>query len=122
MPNEKILKIKHKKWIERNSIKRNEGFISKILDSYRITYEITCNCYGDYDIFISYNLQRYKIEIDIEQMSYKLLIERDLINNPKHKNRFKFIKIFKGEDLIFDIIRYLDNINKHKNNVGKRII
>lgn len=122
LPNEKVLKIKRKKWIERNSIKKNEGFISKILDSYRVIYEITCNCYGDCDIFITYNLQRYKIEIDTENMAYNLLIERNLVNNPKHKNRFKLIKVFQGEELIFDIIHYLNKINKCKNNVEKEII
>jgi len=67
-------------------------------------------------------LKKYKIEIDTENMLYKLLVGRDIYNNPKHKNRFKLIKVFEGEDLIFDIIKYLIKINKSKNNVEKGVI
>jgi len=120
--NKRILEKKRKNWIKRNSIKQNEEFIGKILCSYQITYEITCNCYGDYDVFITYLLKKYKIEIDTENMLYKLLVGRDIYNNPKHKHRFKLIKVFEGEDLIFDIIKYLIKINKSKNNVEKGVI
>lgn len=118
--NEKFKQRKRERWLNRNSIKKNQQEIEKILNSYHIVFNIAQNCYGDYNIFITYYLNRYKIEINFEEMGYNLLVLRKLANNPTHKGRFKLIRVFTGEEIIFDIIKYLNKINKCKKYVEKR--
>lgn len=121
LPNKRLLRIKQKKWAKRNSIKQNYRYITKILDMYHLKYKFIQGKYNEYDILIIYILNRYKVEVDCENMTYKLLIESNLMNNPTHKHRFKLIETFQGEELIFDVIKYIKNknINKLQNNVEK---
>ncbi|MBV4450030.1 hypothetical protein KM792_10235 [Clostridium tyrobutyricum] len=69
---------------------------------------------GQFIIIDSLSIFRYVIE-SVKQndrnTTYNLLIERDIYNNPKHKNRFKFIKNFKNFD---DILNFIKSKNKYK--------
>jgi hypothetical protein len=56
---------------------------------------------------ITCGISQYRVETIEEStrgISYNLLLESNLLNNPKHKNRYKFIDNFKNFDNILKLI------------------
>lgn len=117
MPNDRIKQIKIRNWLKRNSIRQNENYFIKVLNNYDFEldkdYEITANFNGDYNINLKYMDRSYRIEVNDQEMMYVLLEENKALN-PKHKNRYREIQSFSGEELIFDVINFIKNKGVNK--------
>lgn len=109
-------------WADRNSILLNVEYIRKIFRYFNIDdscYNFNHDGLGDYNITISLK-NKYLIQIDKENMSYNLLVEAKALNPKKKvkyiskKDKNKNKKIFYGEDLIYDILKYIINSERHK--------
>lgn len=111
MHNSKLEQIKINNWLKRNSIRKNEDYIIKLLNHYGITdYQFTINPFGDEDIIIcSYMNKKYKIQINEEEFAYNLL-EFNLANNHGYKEKYHILDKFYGNDsALIDIFKYIKN-------------
>lgn len=87
------LQLKKKHWIERNSIKENIRYITKLLNHYNLTdYEFVN---ADEDIVIKYKNNNYRVFMDKDNMSYKLFKDDEIL------------KEINGDDIIFEMIQII---------------
>lgn len=110
---------KIEEWLQENSIKRNENLIIKILEDNNIkNHNIITNSNGDYGISFNYKNKNYRIEIDIESMSYKLF-GKNTVGGIKEKHRYHLIKSFLGDNnLMYNLLDFI----KNRNSTGYRLL
>ena len=97
--------MKREEWLKENSIRQNEQHITKLLEGYGFNLNDWTNCKigingynNDYDIYLNYMGKSYKVEIDDENMAFKLFGENKA-HNCFRKNRHHLVNSF---DNIFD--------------------
>jgi hypothetical protein len=101
-----IQSVQKKYWIERNSIKTNEGYIEKLLKHYKIErYNFTINDL-DEDLTISMG-KRYLVRVNTDEMYYALL-EENLASNPQKKEKYHLVRKFTGDtDVMYDVLKFI---------------
>lgn len=96
-------------WISFASAMNNETYIEKLLKRYKITdYHFSANGYGDYDLYLVYGLDTFKISID--ETTSKLIIYRKTVYRKAQKKRKEyFIKVnsIGGVDCWLECIWYI---------------
>lgn len=96
-------------WLKRNSLLENKTYVCKLLEHFNIDqkkYNFNYNGYGDFDLTLTLK-NSYLIQIDEYEKCYKLFAE-NMASNPKHKPKYRLIEKFYGNDILEDILRYLD--------------
>lgn len=100
------------RWYELYSPLLNEERIIKLFKRFNIEkYNFANNGYGDYDIYVNYGLNSYKLEIhsDLEQLFiYK---EASLLNQKNYK-RFYYPRKKVHNDIWFKAVKYITSKQK----------
>lgn len=81
----------------------NINYISKVLTENNMIHRLTQNAWGGNNINLTHNFKSYRIEID-EDNSLNLL-EFNLVNNKRHKNRYHLVDTFGDVKIMVDFIK-----------------
>lgn len=103
--------MKTGEWFVKNSIKKNEIYVTILLNKYGFIVgtncTITADAYGGYGISLSNYLGKsYRIEVDAESRSYKLF-GKNTVGGIKEKHRYHLVKSFYGDTAIEDILKFI---------------
>lgn len=100
-------------WIRFGSAKKNEEYIEKLLKRYNVdNYCFSCNGYGDYDLYLIFQIDTYKISIN-EDKECLVIFKKDIYRKAQKRRKEYFIarKEVSGLDCWNDSIKYIVNQN-----------
>ena len=104
--------IREKLWTKRNNINENIDYISKLLKFNGIdNWRKVINTNRNYDLFFKFKDKQYKVKVDEDRLSLKLLEKNDIINY--HKRIYCVAKnvgnngYFHGDDCWYNLLKYI---------------
>lgn len=104
--------IREKLWTKRNSINENIDYISKLLKFNEIdNWRKVINTNKNYDLFFKFKDKQYKVKVEEDKLSLKLLEKNDIINY--HKRIYCVAKgignngYFHGDDCWMNLLSWI---------------
>lgn len=95
-------------WYELYSPKLNEEKIVKLFKNFNIkSYNFTNNGYGDYDIYINYELNNYKLELHADTEQLFIYKESCLLKNQKNCKKFYYPRLKVHNDIWFKAVKFI---------------